>query len=36
MCEAFGATVTTAISGRTDMLIVGRDPGFAKVGSCPD
>ncbi|CAN0589036.1 unnamed protein product, partial [Ectocarpus sp. 12 AP-2014] len=32
MCESFGARVTSAISGKTDMLIVGKEPGASKVG----
>ncbi|CAN0086778.1 unnamed protein product, partial [Sphacelaria rigidula] len=32
MCESFGARVTSAISGKTDLLIVGREPGASKVG----
>ncbi|CAN0216891.1 unnamed protein product [Scytosiphon promiscuus] len=31
MCESFGARVTSAISGKTDMLIVGKEPGASKV-----
>jgi hypothetical protein len=31
MIEAFGGRVTGSISGRTDILIVGKDPGMAKV-----
>ncbi|CAN0159740.1 unnamed protein product [Ectocarpus fasciculatus] len=32
MCESFGARVTSSISGKTDMLIVGKEPGASKVG----
>lgn len=32
MCESFGARVTSAVSGKTDLLIVGREPGMSKVG----
>ncbi|KAI8614747.1 hypothetical protein BC830DRAFT_1125914 [Chytriomyces sp. MP71] len=31
ICESFGARVTGSVSGRTDFLIVGQDPGFSKV-----
>lgn len=31
MIEAFGGRVTTAISGKTDVLVVGKEPGFSKV-----
>lgn len=31
MCETFGARVTSAVSGKTDLLIVGREPGQSKV-----
>lgn len=31
MCEAFGGRVTTAVSGKTDVLLVGKEPGYAKV-----
>jgi NAD-dependent DNA ligase len=31
MVEAFGGRVTSAVSGKTDILIVGKDPGFSKV-----
>jgi NAD-dependent DNA ligase len=31
MCESFGARVTSAVSGRTDILIVGTAPGSTKV-----
>lgn len=40
MIEAFGGRVTSSISGKTDVLVVGKDPGFSKVsqarerGSC--
>jgi len=32
MVEAFGGKVTSSVSGRTDVLIVGKDPGASKVG----
>lgn len=31
MIESFGGRVTSAISGKTDVLVVGKDPGFSKV-----
>lgn len=31
MIADFGGRITSAISGKTDMLIVGKDPGFSKV-----
>jgi len=31
MIESFGGRVTSAISGKTDVLVVGKEPGFAKV-----
>ena len=31
MLERFGARVTSAVSGRTDVLLIGKEPGFAKV-----
>lgn len=31
MVEAFGGKVTSAVSGKTDILIVGKNPGFSKV-----
>lgn len=31
MIEAFGGRVTGSISGKTDVLVVGKDPGFSKV-----
>jgi hypothetical protein len=31
MIEAFGGKVTGSVSGKTDILIVGKDPGFSKV-----
>ncbi|KAI9353778.1 hypothetical protein BDR26DRAFT_914002 [Obelidium mucronatum] len=31
MCESFGGRVTSAISGKTDFLIVGKEPGMSKV-----
>jgi hypothetical protein len=31
MVESFGGRVTGSVSGKTDMLIVGKDPGFSKV-----
>lgn len=32
MCESFGARVRSAVSGKTDLLIVGKEPGASKVG----
>ncbi|KAJ3236984.1 hypothetical protein HDU81_010128 [Chytriomyces hyalinus] len=31
MCESFGARVTSAISGKTNLLVVGQEPGQSKV-----
>ena len=31
MVEAFGGRVTSSISGKTDILLVGKEPGYAKV-----
>ena len=31
MVEAFGGKVTSSVSGRTDVLIVGKEPGASKV-----
>lgn len=31
MISAFGGKVASAVSGRTDVLVVGKDPGFSKV-----
>jgi hypothetical protein len=31
LCEQFGGRVTTAVSGRTDLLLVGSEPGASKV-----
>ncbi|KAI8840161.1 hypothetical protein BJ741DRAFT_598110, partial [Chytriomyces cf. hyalinus JEL632] len=31
MCESFGARVTSAVSGKTNLLIVGQEPGQSKV-----
>ena len=33
MVESFGGKVTSSVSGRTDVLIVGKDPGASKVGA---
>jgi hypothetical protein len=33
LVEAHGGRVTSAVSGRTDILLVGREPGFAKVSA---
>ena len=35
MVQAFGGKVTSAVSGRTDILVVGTDPGFSKVDPLP-
>ena len=31
LVECFGGRVTSAVSGRTDALLVGKDPGMSKV-----
>lgn len=31
LIESYGGKVTSAISGRTDILMVGKDPGFSKI-----
>jgi len=31
MIKSFGGKVASAVSGRTDVLVVGKDPGFSKV-----
>jgi NAD-dependent DNA ligase len=31
MVEAFGGKVTGSVSGKTDILIIGKDPGYSKV-----
>ena len=31
MVESFGGRVTTSVSGKTDILLVGKEPGYAKV-----
>jgi hypothetical protein len=33
LVESFGGRVTGSISGKTDMLLVGKDPGFSKVST---
>ena len=35
MVEAFGGKVTGSVSGRTDVLIVGKEPGGSKVRGSP-
>lgn len=35
MVESFGGKVTSAISGQTDILIVGKEPGASKVACTP-
>ena len=32
--ESFGGRVTGDVSGKTDVLVVGKDPGFSKVCVC--
>jgi hypothetical protein len=32
--ESFGGRVTSAVSGKTDILLVGKEPGMSKVGLC--
>ena len=34
MIQSFGGKVTGSVSGRTDILVVGKQPGFSKVPSC--
>ena len=31
MCESFGGKVTSAVSGKTNLLVVGKEPGMSKV-----
>lgn len=31
MVESFGGRVTSSVTGKTDVLVVGKDPGFSKV-----
>ena len=31
MLESFGGVVTSAVSGKTNFLVVGKDPGMSKV-----
>ena len=33
MVQAFGGRVTSSVSGKTDILLVGKHPGFSKVNS---
>ena len=33
MVESFGGRVTSSVSGRTDVLLVGKEPGYAKVAA---
>ena len=33
LIESFGGRVTGSISGKTDVLVVGKEPGYSKVGS---
>jgi BRCT domain type II-containing protein len=32
--ESFGGRVTSAVSGKTDVLLVGKEPGMSKAGRC--
>ena len=35
MCQSFGARVTGSISGKTTLLLVGKEPGMSKVKKAP-
>ena len=36
MIETFGGRVTSAVSGKTDYVLVGRDPGRSKVSKADE